>query len=311
MNTNKVIYDWVSITSQIHSPLNLIEVLGLKKMAWEQTKGAHGYRDRLYYDGISIHYNGRPEMGVWLEMSGQGCRVYETYSAHCDYDALFAEVKDNAGQMNITRLDVAYDDHEGMLDLDRICADTLAENYIAQSDFWEVTQSSKGQCVYFGAPTSKVRIRIYDKARERGLKDGSHWVRVELQLRDDRARLFTALPYLLGQNWSGVLYKYLRFLSPSEDTNKSRWEMTDYWADLLWFASALSIYEKPGVDYNILHCENYVYNMAGNAVSSLIQCYGIEEFMKKLGERKIRPNSKYSRLIDEYNKLKTKGETEE
>ncbi len=311
MHSNKVIYDWVSITSKIHSPQDFLEDLGLQDLTWEQTKGAHGYRDRLYNGGISIHYNGREDMGTWLEMSGQGCRTYETYSLNANYDALFQTVKDNSGEMRITRLDIAFDDHEGILDLDRICADTLAQNYLAQSDFWEVTQSSKGQCVYFGAPSSQIRIRIYDKARERGLDDGSHWVRVELQLRDDRARLFTALPYSFGENWCGVLYKYLRFVTPSpDDTNKARWEMADYWADLLWFASALSIYEKPGVDYNILHCERYVYNMAGNAIDALIQMGGVDHFLQKLRERKTHPNPKYSRLVDEYNKLKAKGDTQ-
>ena len=311
MSANKVIYDWVSCTSKIHSPLQFVDTLGMQGVAWENTKGAHGYKDRLYFNGISIHYNGREDMGVWLEMSGQGCRAFETYSAHGDYELLFAEVRDNPNDMNLTRLDVAFDDHEGILDMDTICKDTLAQNYVSPSNYWEVIQSSKGQCVMIGAPSSSVLIRIYDKARERGLTDGSHWVRVEIQMRNDRARMFTALPYEFGQKWCGVLLNYLRYVQPDDnDTNKSRWETADYWANLLWFASALSIYEKPGVDYNILHCEHYVYQMAGNAVDALLECYGMEEFLEKLKSRATQPNPKYKHIVQEYQNFKNKKESE-
>ena len=53
---NNVIYDWVSVTSKIHSPEGFVHLLGLDKegIAWEQVKGAHGYRDRLYWEKISI-----------------------------------------------------------------------------------------------------------------------------------------------------------------------------------------------------------------------------------------------------------------
>ena len=308
MSENKVIYDWLSVTSKIHSPFDFVVLLGMSGVTWEETKGAHGYRDRLYYNGISVHYNGREDMGVWLEMSGQGCRAFETYG-NGDFENLFAEVKENPQDMHLTRLDVAFDDHDGILDMDVICQDTLAGNFVSPSTYWEVIQSSKGQCVMIGAPSSSVLIRIYDKARERGLTDGKPWTRVELQLRNDRARMFTALPYSFGEKWCGVLLNYLRYVVPNpEDSNKSRWETADYWLDLLWFASALSIYEKPGVDYNIMHCERYVFEMAGNAVDTLLNCYGIDEFLEQLKKRKPKQNPKYQRIVEQYQNMKKEKE---
>ena len=91
---NLVMYDWVSITSKIHSPQNFIELLGMQDVSWELVKGARGYMDRLYWGSISIHYNGREDMGVWLEMSGQGCRSFETFG-NGDYESLFDEVRQN------------------------------------------------------------------------------------------------------------------------------------------------------------------------------------------------------------------------
>ena len=82
-----MLIDWVSITSKIHSPANFIDLLGLRDVTWETVHGAHGYRDRLYWGCISIHFNGRDDMGIWLEMSGQGCRNFESFGTG-DYEAL-------------------------------------------------------------------------------------------------------------------------------------------------------------------------------------------------------------------------------
>lgn len=78
---NIVIYDWLSFTSKAHSPEELISALGLAHVPWAETKGAKGYRDRKYFSCISVHYNGRADMGVWVEMSGQGCRTFESLSS--------------------------------------------------------------------------------------------------------------------------------------------------------------------------------------------------------------------------------------
>ena len=185
---NCVLYDWVSITSKIHSPQNLIDLLGFNdpSIVWEQVKGAHGYQDRLYWGCISIHYNGREDMGVWLEMSGQGCRNFESYGSG-DYDSLFREVFDNPDEMNVTRLDVAFDDHSGILDQSIICDDTRNHEFISRFRQVDVHYSTGGDSVTFGDRSSDLLIRIYDKAAERGYTDGRHWVRVELQLRRERA----------------------------------------------------------------------------------------------------------------------------
>lgn len=150
----------------------------------QKSKGAHGYRDRKYFSCISVHYNGREDMGVWVEMSGQGCRTFESLSAK-SWDDLFGWIA--IQQLKITRLDVAFDDHTGILDIDEVVEDTRRKHYVSRSDYWETVLSSKGSTVQIGSPQSKVLVRIYDKAAERHCEPGTHWVRVEMQLRDDRA----------------------------------------------------------------------------------------------------------------------------
>ena len=58
---NVVLYDWLSFTSKIHTPEQIIDALGLSHCPWTETKGARGYQDRLYFGAISIHYNGRED----------------------------------------------------------------------------------------------------------------------------------------------------------------------------------------------------------------------------------------------------------
>lgn len=61
---NIVLYDWLSFTSKNLTPEQLIEALGLTHCPWQETKGAHGYRDRKYFSCISVHYNGREDILV-------------------------------------------------------------------------------------------------------------------------------------------------------------------------------------------------------------------------------------------------------
>lgn len=294
---NIVLYDWLSFTSKVHSPDELISALGLSYVPWTETKGARGYKDRKYFSCISIHYNGRADMGVWVEMSGQGCRTFESLSK-VGWDSLFKFIRDNT--LKITRLDVAFDDHTGLLNIRQIVNDTQCGMYISKSDYWETVLSSKGSTVQIGSPQSKVLIRIYDKAAERGYSSDVHWVRVEIQLRDDRAVQFTKIPLPIGQAFAGVVLNYLRYIEPAKDVNKWRWPMTDYWAALVGAAERISVYQAPGMEYNEERCKRYVVNQAGNAIDACIKMYGIEEFESMIEKRETMKNPKYDLVIQRH-----------
>lgn len=290
---NIVVYDWLSFTSKKHSPDELISALGLSHCPWTVTKGARGYQDRKYFSCISVHYNGRADMGVWVEMTGQGCRTFESLS-EVGWPALFSFIVSQG--LKITRLDVAYDDHTGILDIHDIVIDTQTGMFVSRSTYWETVLSSKGSTVQIGSPQSKVLIRIYDKAAERGIPD-THWVRVEIQMRDERAIEFTHIPLPIGEAFAGVLLNYLRYIEPAEDVNKWRWPMKAYWLALVDDAEKISIYQAPGMEYNEARCKRYVVNQAGNAIDAMIQMYGIEEFQSMIENRDSMPNPKYDLLI--------------
>lgn len=295
---NIVLYDWLSFTSKKHTPEELISAMGLSSCPWQEIKGAHGYRDRKYFSSISVHYNGREDMGVWVEMSGQGCRAFESIS-QLGWPGLFSFISGSG--LKITRLDVAFDDHTGILHMRDIIEDTQDGNFVSRSDYWETVLSSKGSTVQIGSPQSKVLVRIYDKAREWHCEEGTHWNRVELQLRDDRAIQFTRLQLPIGEAFSGVLLNYLRYVIPDgEDSNRWRWPMRPYWLDMLEVLTPISIYTAPGLEYNVDRCREYVVNQAGNAIDCLIKIYGLNEFRTMIDNRSTSTNPKYENLVQQY-----------
>ena len=307
---NQVLYDWVSLTSKIDEPQTLIAMLGLDRegVSWEQIKGQHGYRDRLYWERINIHYNGREDMGVWLEMTGQGCRAFESFGSG-DYEALLAYAAENPDDVHLTRLDVAFDDHTGVLDLDMVARDTLHREYISKAHIAQIEHKIDdrlehwaGLSVYHGSRASNVMLRIYDKAAERGFLD-RHWVRVELQLRDERAFAFVMRNESIGESFVGVLRNYLRYIDEPEagaDCNRSRWPMKPYWSRLLGTVAPVQLYTKPGTEYNMLNLENFVFRQAGGAIWTYLETHTIEQFLAELKEqRPANLNPKYKAIIEQ------------
>ncbi len=313
---NTILIDWLSITSKLQSPEEVISLIGMQDCKWEITRGAFGYQSRYFYEHISIHFNGAPGMGVWLEMSGQGCRAFETYGSG-DYNVLFDLVL-NCDGINITRLDIAFDEYAGILDIGRVCDDTRKRRYRSKMDYFNVQYSSNGESIDIGSHKSDTMIRIYDKLAERLSKlkknedkekienEISHWIRIEVQFRDERAREFVRLLYEgtkeIGIAFSGVLRNYLEYgyYRTDEDSGKQRFVLFDYWDKLIGASEKLSVWKKPGTDYNLQNLENLVINQIGNANSAYLQIMGVEAFMKKLSERTVQPNPKYQRLVNEY-----------
>lgn len=329
---NRIIYDWVTFTSKIDSPQSIIDRLGLGDVSFiELAHGFNGYPHCLHFGGISICYGGREDMGVCCSMSGKGCRAFETYG-NGDYNSLFDYIIEHYSEdsdkreLNLTRLDVAYDDFEGLLDMQTIHQATIAGGYkdckeidvngrtctyykLYQGDFvsrfnsYEVTISSEGMTCGYGSMRSDTYIRIYDKLSEQHAPDVDHWVRCEIQLRRGNAIGFAMLTGDICTNYFGVLNNYLRFIAPSDtDSNKRRSDTAVWWSKFLESTDRLHIYQKPGIDYDIMCLDGYVYKQCAGAVYTMIELVGIDEFMRRLDEAvKLRPrNKKYIAIRDQW-----------
>lgn len=299
---NRIIIDWLSFTSKIHSPSEIIKLLGMESVTWETIKGACGYKDRLYFSNISIHFNGSEEMGVWCELSGRGCRCYEDFGSG-DYDTLFATILSDPDVMKITRLDIAYDDFQEILPIKKIAADTLKESFVSKWQKYEVIYASQGTTINHGSRRSESMMRIYDKAAEQEVE--FPWIRLELQLRDDRATAFAKSLQLnafgIGYLFLSVINNYIRYVKPSlTDSNKWRWPNLPYWQKFIADADKIQLYEKPGMDYTILNLESFVIGQAGNAIKTYIELVGMDVFMEELKNSNFRRNVKYETLKQIY-----------
>lgn len=315
---NLILYDWLSFTSKIDSPESIMELLGLDHVAWEKLeRGRNGYRQRFFFENISIMFDGTDEMGVFVDMSGKGCRVFESYST-TSWEVLLRTLYYGEEDYHITRLDMAFDDHTGILDIDTIANDTFGLAFVSKARKSHVHFSHDqdtdltGITVDVGSEQSNMFIRIYDKAVEQVVKSHDcpdvlpHWIRVEMQMRDEIATGFVGglMVNSVGDQFRGVLHNYLRYVIPDSDKNKSRWDMTPYWAELLEGVQAIRVWSAPGVDYTIWNLSNYVINQAGNALDCYLKIFGLEDLIVQLGNRAVKMSPKYIRLLKKYQRLK-------
>lgn len=305
-NRNVIIFDWLSFTLKASTVDEIFNILGFEdvRQYFFQTSGAHGYRSRLYYECVSIHYDGGANQGIWVELTGQGCRFFESNSKHENLESLMLLLLCRE-DVNITRLDVAYDDFKGFLELDRILMDVRNFNWISPAGvkWWEAVYSSAGMSCYLGSPKSDFRLRFYDKAAERK-KKGIHWVRCEIQLRDELAYSFAEKLILelqdVGVVFFGVLNNYIRFVDPSSsDSNRRRWKTSQWWNDFLLHCSQISLCSKVGIEYNYTNLENYLKKQCLNSLDAYIEINGIDSLVKLLNSRHSELPPKYQTLIRE------------
>lgn len=308
---NCILIDWFSFTIRNYNSIfDVINLLGFSDIEFQEAKyGFYGYMKRIFFDGVHIMWNHATESGdpqqdkfVLVEMTGQGCRDFDTYSS-MNWDLLFAMVLDNPDVFHVTRLDVAYDDHADVFDINKILKDTNKRNYVCRCNKFrhinDGTRNSDAISITFGSHSSDFYIRIYDKARERGFHN-QHWVRLECCFKQDRAFTFLKNPLPLGEKLRGVIYNYLRFVIPSEDTNKSRWQIRKYWLNFLGSCEKVSIYTKKDVDYNLSRLGNYVFGQAGNSIDTYIKCQGFINFLDNLLKRQSRLTVHQRSLIQQY-----------
>ena len=302
---NVFLIDWLTFVAHGDSVDYIKWLLGLdsKEIPWETTeKFRNGYPLQCYWNGITISYGAdderyykdpskvRHDMGICVNLSGTGCRAFESYG-HGDWFRLLsylfrdtdaiAEQQHKFKHYNITRLDLAYDDHTGLLDMARMEQDTRDRYYVSRSKYAEIVWSDnqvddiQGMTIQVGSDKSDVKIRIYNKAAERGFKD-RHWVRCELQLRDERA-LSAAHELLdlkhIGRTVSGILRNYLTFRVPTDDTNRSRWPIVDYWDAVLLDMEKISLWIAPGEPYNLSSTEHWLCKQYGAAIVVLDQLH--------------------------------------
>lgn len=245
---NRVLVDWVSFTVKA-SVDQVCGFLGMDEWV-ELDRGGLGYRRCRVAGAVRVYYDGGPDMGTHVVIPGSGCRELEARGVVRDWRKWIGEVLAFGGK--ITRLDVAWDDVEGMLDLLRMLEYVRRRYVVTRFRRWKVDisgtfdGSERGMTLTFGSRQSNTYVRIYDKGGEQGVC--GHWVRVELELKDDRAQCAAETLYHRGiSEFAGILRSAVDFVEPSNDSNRRRWAPAAWWARFLGFAEKARLAVAPVV----------------------------------------------------------------
>lgn len=295
---NVFLIDWLTFVAHGFTVDELKVLMGFSgDVPWEDdVKFLNGYPLQTFWNGVRFSYGAeeekyykdptkaRSDMGVCVTLSGAGCRAFESYG-HGDWFRLLGDlftVRESGARLrngvltsfHITRIDLAYDDHIGLLDINLIRYYLEDRYYTSPSNRSDIHRSDDqkkdiiGLTCQVGSNKSDIKVRIYDKAAERGFTD-RHWVRCELQLRDDRA--INAASALvshtsIGAVVSGILRNYLMFRTPSSDSNKSRWPVCLWWEIVLENIERIHLWISPGEPYNFSKTEHWLCKQYGQAI---------------------------------------------
>lgn len=145
-----------------------------------------------------------------MELTGDGCRIYETASSGDDHAQRWSSLASLLGALDarLTRVDIAADDFAGSYPVQ------WAIDRYNDGDFDRRGQRPKarliddmgnktGKTFYVGSRKSEKQLRVYEKGREQGKPD-SEWVRYEAQFSaSNRCELSLLMltdpaPYLVG-----------------------------------------------------------------------------------------------------------------
>ena len=271
MKKNTVKIDWFCFT--IKTPVDSFEkrdvVLLMKKYFSEFFKpgifvpldGTNRFYNRcLHFDyKINIRYNHNNlsvnnNMGINIEVTGSGLDYLRENLKQNDIEMYFYyKIKEihQEYDVNITRIDLAYDDFKSKpyLPISKI------EKALKRGDFVSRTRVSRnlellrmgekrkkeqmGNTLYIGSNESSRRLRLYDKKLEQmnkvGHCDVSNWLRYEMVFKKEKAKkVFENFRDLkLVDIFFNSIEEFIRFVVPSIDTNKARLKTADFWLEFL------------------------------------------------------------------------------
>lgn len=183
-------------------------------------------------------------MGACLDLTGQGCLELVQLTKN---DSIFLDILNNhtARKTTLTRIDIAADDFQGILDMEIISGKVQrgeVRTRLHKRTEYRSIDGTAGHTVYLGAPSSNVRIRIYDKAAQQ--QTAFPWIRTEMVLRHEAAQEFqkfaveTISPKQPERNDAlarlgiQVLKGKLAFIEPT-DRNISRCAVSPWWEQFL------------------------------------------------------------------------------
>lgn len=277
-----ILFDYFRASFKTLPLADLVEFLGLQNVGWLEGKARDGWYKHDYFNGIHLYSEGREDIGI--ELSGVGCRTLESLNDCCfDWLEFLHFVVEFGSDANVSRLDIACDDREGILSWSTLVKYTKSHKYISKARKRHWTDGDE-RIIMFGSSASDTRLRIYDKALERGV-DG-HWLRAEFQLRDKAADSFIA-NFLnfgdIGYTYGGVLLNYLRYTTKAPDPDRSHnydsLKTVSWWEDFVRTSTKIKNITVGGLEYNLDNLDNYISRQCASSIRTFLEVHSIDSLL--------------------------------
>ena len=250
-----MLFDYVRIrfpTLDIGHIIKDILLLNIQYMIHEDF-GHYSYTEHYYIGDIFVYTSPDEEKGVLLELKGKGCRQFESYLLAQErswYDFLMDALVDG-GVMK--RLDLAINDHTGMLDIPELTEKCRNEECVSVFRSFksyasgelvkheEQDKAGMGYTLYIGSLKSEVYFCVYEKSYEQYIKLGIPIEeapiknRFEIRLKNERAyyAVRDLLTYYDAERTAfSIINRYVRFVDKEADKKRSDWKLSVRWA---WF----------------------------------------------------------------------------
>lgn len=279
--------------------------------------GLLGYNKILRFSDIVVCYEPREDenfhnMGICVSMSGKGCRAFETMShfkcENSPFEKLFELISIDP-DAKMTRIDIACDDHSGMLDMDTIIDKFRNNDINSRTQKRQIVLNYDGSdycgaTCYLGSPSSEFRTRIYNKALEQHV-DG-HWIRVELVLRSQHADLFVdnVVNYaLVGELAAAVINDKFSFIE-RDDSNISRCSVCGWWRDFVGSLEKVHLVSRKAVQSPVEKIASWYEAQVGPSAAILIKTLGFDLLLDIAFRSESRLTSKQEAIIDDWRQFR-------
>lgn len=214
--------DWLSLTFRpegnprefIDSLLSVFLGHELATSIVDSGHGGHGYQTMLEIPGLGFAYYGGNHGTVHLQISGHGCAVVRSWDDVADLV--------DAHQAKISRIDLAYDDFDGLRGVRWARVQTRLRGFKPDRgpspnfQYVDDMGSGKGKTLYVGSRESGKLARIYEKGRALGDK-ASPWVRFEVEFRATH-RVLTSDMIRSSSKYLAGAYRCFEWINTSEQS---------------------------------------------------------------------------------------------
>lgn len=194
--------DWITITRVGGEPVTsffravVVANETLDMLQIDHTEYPTAGKNQRFYRWI-LEYETGLQVAVSEDLDRQGIRVTLSglYLQGRNYQKIARDVIDSG--LKVTRVDIAIDLHDFEFTVLDVAKERQSEKYVGRKRTVTVIDGANGATLYVGSRQSEKMVRVYDKAKERGIE--GRWIRCEVEYKGGTAK--NALLGVLERNW--------------------------------------------------------------------------------------------------------------